>query len=437
MANQYYLNQGQEEGAEKIFGFLMDPEQIFFNLTGPAGVGKTYLMRYIKDVIMKRYYELCRIMGIEAQFDTVDMTATTHKAAAVLAKAIGASTTTVHSYFGLTVFNDYKTGRTEIRRNPRKWQIQTRKIIFIDEASMIDGPLFNEIRTSIEGCKIIFVGDHCQLPPVGERISLIYQQNFPTAELTQQMRNDGQPALMNLCSTFRSVVEGDIDFPEIPLVPGVIDHLEGEELQAEIDSHFIDMGVNNRILSYTNQSVIENNSYIRELRKLPEIYQPGERVINVSPYIANNKDPMIPAETEVTISRYNGVKKEMLEVGGNEPPIEFRWLDYTLTSGLTARVPANLTHYKEIISFFKSRKNWKAVYYLQERFADLRPAECSTVHKAQGSTHDVVFVDLSNIGTNNNRNEVARMLYVAFSRPRQRLVLAGELPPKYGSVQAK
>ncbi len=64
--------------------------------------------------------------------------------------------------------------------------------------------------------------------------------------------------------------------------------------------------------------------------------------------------------------------------------------------------------------------------------ADLRPGYASTVHKAQGASVDDVYIDLSDVGTNGNSEEVARLLYVAISRARKNVYLYGNLPEVYG-----
>jgi ATP-dependent exoDNAse (exonuclease V) alpha subunit len=61
-------------------------------------------------------------------------------------------------------------------------------------------------------------------------------------------------------------------------------------------------------------------------------------------------------------------------------------------------------------------------------------AYAKTVHKSQGSTHDDVYIDLGNISTCHNPNQAARMLYVAFSRARNRVFLFGQLAEKYGGL---
>ncbi len=71
-------------------------------------------------------------------------------------------------------------------------------------------------------------------------------------------------------------------------------------------------------------------------------------------------------------------------------------------------------------------------FKLKNEYPDLRAADASTVYKAQGSTYDTSFIDVGNIGECNRPDVVARMLYVAVSRARKRVVFYGDLPSKYG-----
>ena len=138
--NNYNLNQGQKHAADKFFKFLFSQDQEFI-ISGPAGVGKTYLMNYIIDNAIPRYDEMCKLVGITPEFTTMMMTATTNKAAEVLSHATKRPTSTVHSFFNLTVKDDYQTGQTILKRTD-KWQIHRNIIIFIDEYSMIDTELW-------------------------------------------------------------------------------------------------------------------------------------------------------------------------------------------------------------------------------------------------------------------------------------------------------
>ena len=64
---------------------------------------------------------------------------------------------------------------------------------------------------------------------------------------------------------------------------------------------------------------------------------------------------------------------------------------------------------------------------LKNKFPDLRTRAAATVYKAQGSTHDSVFIDLDDIGKCRNDNLLARMLYVAISRARSQVLLTGDI----------
>ncbi len=63
-------------------------------------------------------------------------------------------------------------------------------------------------------------------------------------------------------------------------------------------------------------------------------------------------------------------------------------------------------------------------------FSDLRYGYGCTVHKSQGQSLDVVFIDLDNIGMMRECEDMLKSLYVAFSRGRKRVYYTGKLPEK-------
>ena len=425
-------NAGQTLAAEGFFEFLFSSEKEL-NITGPGGVGKTFLMGYMIDQILPRYHKTCSLMGIEPEYLDVVMTATTNKAAEVLGLSTGRPTETVHSLMNLTVYDDYDTGKSTIKRS-RMWHVHDRKIIFVDEGSMIDTGLRNEILAGTIKCKIVYVGDHCQLAPIHESISPIYRANLPTYLLTEPMRNAGQPALQKLCATYRDTVETG-NFYDIETVPGVIDWLNDEQMQAEIDATFPDKLTDARILAYQNNRVLEYNSYIRSIRNLPPQFQVGEYLVN------NNalrlKGVMLRVEDEVMIYDQNSyTQMDEIEDGVN--------LEYTTMTLQTkfgellygVKIPTDHDHYRALVKHYKKTKNWNRYFYLKNNFPDLRERDASTVYKAQGSTCHTVYIDLSDISMCHNANQVARMLYVAVSRATTRVVFYGQLKAKYGSIIA-
>jgi hypothetical protein len=430
-AATYNLNQGQKHAAEAFMQFLFSDSKEFI-ISGAAGVGKTYLMNFIIDNTMPRYHEMCELIGMPAQFSEVVMTATTNKAADVLSQSVGRPAGTVHSFFNLTVRDDYDTGLTSIKKT-NKWKVHTNKIIFIDESSMIDTALWRTLHEGTINCKLIYVGDRHQLAPIQEDLSPVYKHNSPMVELLEPVRNAGQPALMSLCQQLRDTVASGV-FNPVTIVPGTIDLLDSQQMQNEIQTHFQQQTHKARILAYTNKRVIEYNDHIRGIRQLPDSFTAGEYLVSSS--VIHTKRGQIPVETQVEVIKNHGAAKLLIDKK-HDIHLDVDHLDIRDSFGSTFQevpVITNRPHFNELIKYYSSIRNWSVYFDMRNTIADLRPRDAATVHKSQGSTYDTVFVDLGNLSTCHQPQKVSRMLYVAFSRARTRIFLYGDLAPKYGGV---
>lgn len=424
------LNQGQREAAEGFYQFLFSEDKEMI-ISGPGGVGKTFLMGYLIDQIMPRYFETCQMLGIKPEYDEVVMTATTNKAAEALGEATKRPTKTIHSFLNLKVQDDYVTGESKLVRTGA-WTVHTRKIIFIDEAGMIDTPLETATHEGTHKCKIVYVGDHCQLSPVKETLSPIYRRGLPFYELTEPMRNSGQPALMALCQQLRRTIETGI-FNPIRIVPGVIDLLDEGAMQTELTKAFAQQTHESRILAYTNARVVAYNDFVRQQRGLTDEFTNGEFLVCNTAFHAKTR--MISVEEEVEIASQKA-HTEMAQVAP-DATLEVRRTDLRSRYGEVFRdvpVPVDRAHYDALVKYYQKQKNWTRYFHLKNTYPDLRQRDAATVHKSQGSTYDSVFIDLGNISTCNIPNQVARLLYVAVSRPKNRIFLFGDLAQKYGGL---
>ncbi|MER9436718.1 AAA family ATPase [Mesorhizobium sp. M0618] len=427
----YNLNAGQMKAAEKFLEFLFSPDKEFI-ISGPAGVGKTYLMNYIIDNTMPRYLEMCKLLGVKPEYTEVVMTATTNKAAEVLSKSTKRPTSTACNHFNLVVYDDFKTGQAVLKQTA-KWRVHQKQIIFIDEASMIDTQQWKMFHEGTMDCKLVYVGDHNQLAPVHEDLSPVYKHGAPMIELLEPVRNAGQPALMAICQQLRDTVATGV-FKPIKPVPGVIDLLNGPQMQSEINRVFAQQTHEARILAFTNRRVIEYNDYIRTYRQLPASFQAGELLVNNT--VLHTKQGNISVEAELEVLRNHGPTKVMID---DEHSV---WLDVDVLDLQnqfgdvirSVQFPTDREHFNELVKYYNRSKNWMKKTFLKNNFADLRQHDSATVHKSQGSTYETVFVDLGNISTCNVPSQVARMLYVAFSRARNRVILFGDLAQKYGGL---
>ena len=134
---------------------------VFF--TGPAGTGKSVLMREIITVLRKKY---------QREPDRIAVTASTGLA------ACNVGGVTLHSFGGIGLGKeDVPTLVKKIKRNAKaKLRWQRTKVLVIDEISMVDGDLFDKLESiarSIRGngrpfggIQLVITGDFFQLPPV-------------------------------------------------------------------------------------------------------------------------------------------------------------------------------------------------------------------------------------------------------------------------------
>lgn len=429
------LNEGQTLASRGFFEFLLGDEKEL-NISGPGGVGKTFTMGYMIDEILPQYFDTCKLMGIQPEYHSVHMTATTNKAAEVLGQQTGRPASTVHSFFGLKVFDDYSTGESKVTKS-NNWTVYQGIILFIDEASMIDRQLYEYILEGTVKSKIVYVGDKNQLAPVKETLSPVYKKSsIRMFELLEPMRTS-IPELQALNSQCRTTVEelekGNEDaFQPIYEVPGIIDFIDDEQFLAEIDANLKDPEHKNVILAYTNKRVVEYNSYIRGLRGLPVEFQAGDVLINNSAIRLGKFQ--LSVEDEVHVD-WVSPETEWVDIS-NDVKMEIRQARLINSFGdtINCKLPVDRSHYNELVKYFRKCKAWTPYYELKNKYPDLRERDARTVYKIQGSSVDTVYIDADNLNTCHNPAQAARLIYVAVSRARYRVAIYGQLASKYGGM---
>lgn len=427
------LNQGQQDASDYFFSFLFAPEKEM-GITGPGGVGKTHLMGHMIDKIMPQYMSTCKMMGISPKYHDVAMLATTNQAAEVLSLSANRPTGTAASFLGLTVQEDYETGDTRLTKT-NNWMVHEGKIIFVDEASMVDSSLYNFLNEGTMNCKIVYVGDHCQMAPVKESISPVYRGHIHHVELTEPMRTQ-IPELHALNWQLRGTVETG-EFKPIQIVPGIIDWYDDAQMEAAINASFAHQTLEERILAYTNKRVVEFNDHIRDLRGLPPQFTVGELLIS------NYANPLrryllkIGEELEIVEIKPNIEHLTVDYFDGQDVNVAYQFATVKNRLGMTfsdVRLPYDKPHFDGIVKWLANRKAWGKMYDLKRAILDLRQRDASTIYKAQGSSLDTVYIDVSNLSRSPNPSQAARMLYVGASRARKHIVFYGELAARYGGL---
>lgn len=422
------LNQGQKDAEAGFLQFMFSDDKEMI-ISGAGGYGKTHLVQHLIDITIPHYFDTCKLMGSPVNYDDVGLTATTNKAASVLTSATNRTAGTIQSYLHLTVMTDFSTGDSRLKKR-RDFKVHTRKIVFVDECSFIDTPLYTYTQEGFHKCKVIYVGDHCQMAPVREKLSPVYRNGLRFYELTEPMRNAEQPALMALCNQLREQVETGI-FKPIQIVPGVIDHVDNLQLDQELHTNFSQQTMDFACLAYTNARVVQYNDHIRTIRGLPDELTVGEVVINNSAIELGTDKGMLSVDAEVTIRKIDPVQTHNI----SNCSIDYYPMEVERNGSIhSVKVPTDFNHFNEVLKYLQRAKAYSEKDFLKKNFADLRPHDARTVYKAQGSTYHTVYIDLTDISKCRIPDQVARMLYVACSRPRTRIVFYGTLDAKYGGL---
>lgn len=408
-------------------GFLMDDTKEF-TITGFAGSGKTFIVQYLADMTAK-HEELIKLIDPSVPKRQCLFTATTNKAAAVLQEMLQQEVTTIHSLLGLTVVNNYKTGKVTLTKKHAGKSLRN-TVLFIDESSMINAELLRIIREytkNTSGCKVVYIGDSYQLPPVMEDVCPVFQETPNTHFLNEIQRQvEGSP-IIQLSAQYRGVLDDhELDWPTILSNEAVTHYDNKVKFFDAIETRFKESHEPNdyKVVAWANKRVRDYNTWIRTFSGYSEPYQCGEVIITNKPLfiqgsIAAATDSMhiIRSSCEAIEDGIQGYRIELIGMSGDF----FQPTDWDQANTLAKK------HAKEA----KKTRHWQPYFAIKQDWADLRPIHASTVHKAQGSTYKEVFVDLSNIGKNNKWREVARLVYVAITRASDHVHIFGELTGNY------
>lgn len=232
MAKKITLTKGQKEIFNLVKDFATDRLQKVFILKGYAGTGKTTLVKTIVDYLVQ--------MKLDFQ-----LLATTGRAATIMSDITGQPARTIHScIYSYKDFNQDMdkvlqtidtTGVDSTGQLYLNFELKTvdptsnKKMIYIvDESSMLSDVCESDVPQAFFGSghllsdliaydpkgKFIFVGDACQLPPVGQTTSpalstVYFNQKLDilanSRELTEIMRQKGENDIIEASAIVRGL----------------------------------------------------------------------------------------------------------------------------------------------------------------------------------------------------------------------------------------
>ena len=403
-------------------------------ITGYAGTGKS-------TALLK---QLTTIAGKDKD-DTIVL-CPTHKAAHRLLPKIpfGIEIKTIHSLLGWIPAINENAEKIEhidiVAKTDRK--IEEYNTFIIDEGGMMSEEMFMELVAKIEdarnfdtdGIKIYVYLDPYQLLPVkGRQIQL--DEEF-TTKLTTQHRAES-PDVVALFTKFVEFLEGTntkdlkIDFSENVKKVSTTEAVQLFDITKD------------RLLAYTNEVVGWYNKEISvyngiqsfvgqyvQLGSNPDLVYVEDMIDKSSVVLSDVITWYLDSELLLQNSKISAKYMELefstlLKLDG----VEFAKV---AINGTTKIVPVVLGIYnaysltKQIkAAAIKDKKNYKFIYALNKAYTmDYKFA--STVHKAQGSEFDAVFVDVNDIKKSilpNYYDTYARLMNVALSRAKKRVYI--------------
>lgn len=409
----FALSEDQEKAKDMFVKFLISPLEKVMVLQGYAGTGKSTLVKTLMDN-MQKYLKMARLVNPTMFEYQVQLTATTNKAAEALHQITGMEVRTIHSFLGLRVNKDFRTGQSVL--TPRDNTPEYGYILIIDEASMIDGPLLTTIFNKTENCKIMFIGDPAQLPPVKYTTTPVFDAKFTTAKLEKIMRQAAGNPIIELATQFRETVSTGIWTPFTPDGTHVV-HMDREAFDDAIVAEFTRPDwrhVDSKVLAWRNETVLRYNHAINNKISGDPRFAEGD-------YAVCNKF--------VQCGKYSIKTDQMVYITTIEPDVEYKdvignWV--TLDYQNRCFFPRSLAAKNERIKQAKANDEIGLLMEIEERWIDLRSAFAQTVNKSQGSTYDRVFIDVDDIGRCNLGDMIARLMYVGISRARHNVYLTGD-----------
>ena len=443
----------QVDLVERMERFLFQvSDRAAFIIRGYAGTGKTTAI-----AAMIKTFPSFRLKSF--------LLAPTGRAAKVLANFSGKSAFTIHKKIYQTKRG--KDGRLHFKIAAN---LHANTVFIVDEASMIaDGGNTQtgklESRNLLEdlisyvysgaNCKLVFIGDIAQLPPVGKLISpaldpkyLKYHFNLTLkgVELKKVMRQSNESGILNNATAIRFQTQAKNPSIHFDL-NGFNDILkiDGLELEDELSSCFSKYGEDETIvICRSNKRANLFNLQIRSrIKGLEEELTTGDylMVVKNNYYWLDENSPMgFIANGEIAEVLWRGNIEE--KYGFRFLDVSVRFTDYPQMQSLDVKIMLD-TLYSESPAlgseggqqlFENILQEYAAINNKQKRMELLRQnpyfnalqvkfAYAVTCHKSQGGQWKAVFIDQGYLSEEMINSEYARWLYTAITRATDKLYL--------------
>jgi len=446
---------GQRALFTKLSEFIIGKnEDHIFVIKGYAGTGKTTIVRSL-------------VRSMPALGGKTVLLAPTGRAAKVLSGYTEKPAYTIHKkIYYRKPDNDGGLAFT-LQQN-----LHADTVFIIDEASMISnagglggggmfggGSLLDDLISYVfngNNCKLIFIGDTAQLPPVGldispaldfEYLKATYSFKVNWHELTEVVRQTEDSGILSNATAIRNQIKSKLSTKphfDVAHFKDIV-RLGGDELEDALNSAYSKFGAEDTmVICRSNKRANIFNQQIRaRIRWQEEELSSGDYMMVVknnyfwlkdeskAGFIANGDIIQLTSVGRVQEMhgfRFADVRMKMIDYP-DEPELHTRLLLNTIMSdspSLSAEdnkrlynsVSADYADIPDRRMRLKKVKEDEFFNALQVKFA-----YAVTCHKAQGGQWDCVFVEQGYLTDEMINTEYLRWLYTAVSRAKQKLYL--------------
>lgn len=424
------MNQEQKELSIELDKFMDNKDNNYFLVTGLAGSGKTTsISNYFME--QRRY-----------KMEDIVILAPTHKAKFVIKEKTRGifECLTIHKFLGYSRVIDESGKITFIVRDNS--EVENVKVIIVDECSMVNKYCFKKLKDKIRemDLKAIFMGDSNQLPPINETLSETFDIRNEY-QLKECLRNDGE--IYNVCDYMLK----DLDRKVLDLK----EHVSGSVMKCNRMKYMSELvkskELDYKILCWTNARCNKMNKLMRDkiYGRVCDRYCNGEKLI-VKNYFADMETNIYSSNEELIVkkvdrielhtkdfdfvpSRYvrdleGGVKVYKLELLRGSVIYVVRRKFESVIEKILKDIERDALMLRDVGDKENAKFLWEIYYRMRELF--MPPVDYSyaiTVHRSQGSEWDIIFVEMKDIMKNRKVRERNKLLYVAFSRAMEKLVI--------------
>lgn len=390
------LTDEQNEVVGSILEWYREMKEPYITVGGYAGTGKTTILGAVRE-----------LLGKEKVVKRVAFCAFTGKAASVLRQRLrdhkalkrGDYCGTIHGLIYEAVLDEMG-----MVASFKRIQSIPHDLIVVDEASMVGGPLWDDLCAF--DVPIVAIGDHGQLPPLEGTLNLVAEPRLRLETIHRQA--EGNPIIkVSLLARKDGVIPEGVYGPGVEKIPK-----DQDATRERLESEFASFNAETMILCGYNRTRVALNKHVREKLGFlgPELMQ-GERVICLRNNWSARQHPV-----------FNGMLGEVLNI---EPEMDqgvVHWYNVIFqmdgeerlyTGQISAHQIDNLKTVQEVDGLLPME--------IGDRFDR---GYALTVHKAQGSQARkvILFEQKSKLWSG---DAYRRWLYTAVTRAREELLIVG------------